>query len=330
MKIPRFLFLLFVLLIFFSAGGFWLTERLGLLEAFYLTVQTVWTVGFGDVAPKTVPGRVLAIFVVAIGSSLGIYLIGELIGFLASQTRFEELRKKKMQKRINQLQDHIILCGVGRVGGQAARQLWASQETFVAIDIRREAIVSLGKDVPHLVGDANEEEILLRAGIKKAKGLIAALPSDAENVFLTLTARGLNPTLEIVARAERPESVNKLKRAGASKVVSVAEIGGRRMALAVIRPMGISFVEQLFTSEPGPLKTEELILPSTFSSEETLSDLYFKQKNPVLILAIKRGADLLAPPSPEEVLKGGDVLLLAGSAAALNELRSRLRPDGQQ
>ena len=214
-----------------STVGYMLLESFTVLEALYMVIITLSTVGYGEVRELSTAGRILTLCLIVGGVGTVGFVLGRLLDFMMERRVGGSARRRKMQKILGELRDHFIICGFGRVGRQITEEFREHGVPFAVIDNNPESIEELAmSEIPHVAGEVANDDILEEAGIRRAKGLVAAVDSDAENVFVTLTARVLNPSLFIVARASEPETEAKLKKAGANRVVSPYVIGGRRMA----------------------------------------------------------------------------------------------------
>ena len=259
---------LLVLLLLVTSGtaGYMIIEGWRFLDAFYMTIITIGTVGFQEVHPLSDSGKIFTILLIIFGVSVLGYAVSKLV-----QTMFEGqfqrfLGRKKVEKSIDKLRDHYIVCGYGRIGSLICREFAAKPIPFVVVENSLAVLERLEEDkVLFLRGNATEDETLLRAGIKRAKGLVSVVTSDTENVYITLTARGLNPELYILARSGESGSDIKLKRAGANKVVSPYHIGGSRMAQAILRPNVVDFIEIATGREHMDLQMEEIFIPETLA-----------------------------------------------------------------
>lgn len=223
---------------------------------------------------------------------------------------------------IDQLKDHYIICAYGRVGRTAAQEFREQNAPCMTIEIREDLVPPMEEHgIPYLLGDPTEESVLMQAGIDRALGLVCAVDSDAVNVYITLTARAINPRLSIVARASNPESVDKLLRAGADRVVSPYSLSGKRMAFLALRPSVVDFVDMV-TVAPD-LRIEEIIVgPGSSLDGQTVARATSSQRG-VTILAVKKGqGDLIASPPQDTVLEAADLVIALGPVTALNGMAS--------
>jgi voltage-gated potassium channel len=250
------------------------------------------------------------------------YAFGNVVSLVVDGHLSNLMGRSKMNKKISNLKDHIIICGAGRVGQHVITRLVQEKEPFVVIDRNGEITRDLpGDGILTIIDDATEDEVLLAAGIKRAKGLIATLPGDADNVFVTLTAKELNPNVRIVARGERAESKSKLLRAGADKVISPSVIGGRRMAISVLKPVSVDFVETLIHKKGVEIELEEIVNSASSSlTGKTLKDSMIKQHTGTMIVAIKRDEEIISNPTAEEIIMAGDLLIAIGTRPQLAQL----------
>jgi voltage-gated potassium channel len=221
----------------FGTSGYYFVEHMPLFESFYMTVITISTVGYAEIMPLTQSGRALTIIIIILGITVGAYTIGMLVRAFIEGELLKIFGRKLVQKQVSKLKNHYIVCGFGRIGRIICNELAADDVDFVVIEQDPVIIEKIeSKNYLFLEMDATSEEALLNAGIMKAKGIATALRSDANNVFITLTAKGLRPDIYILARASHENNEDKLSRAGASRVVSPHLIGGKRMAQVLKRP----------------------------------------------------------------------------------------------
>lgn len=237
-----------------------------------------------------------------------------------------------MEKKISNLKDHIILCGAGRVGHHVISRLTTEKVPFVVIDKNEEIIERLKQEGILVINDdATKDEVLHKAGINKAKGLITALHGDADNVFVTLTSKQLNPDAKVVARADLAESKPKLLRAGADKVISPSVIGGRRMAISILKPVSVEFVETLIHKNDIEFELEEIITSDNSPLVgKTLKESKIKQYTGSMVIAIKRNEDIITNPDADNVIEKGDLLIAIGTRPQLAKLEKLASQSGDR
>ena len=307
--------------------GFMLLEKCTFLDAAWLTFTTLSTVGYGDVIPKTVAGRYFNLLLIVFGVGVIAQLMALCIGFIVEGKLNEVLGRSNMEKKIDSLKNHIILCGAGKIGENVADILKRENVDFVIID-KDEKIIEQYRlqDCLVMKGDATKDEILQKAGIKRAYGLIATLSSDAENVFVTLTARELNAKLFIVARAIFKESESKLKIAGADRVILPAAIGGAQIASMMLNPLMTDFLEKVLIGREKRFSIEEIKIPNYSNMVgKNIKDSNIKKDTGCLIICIIRQGVIINNPAAEEVLNAGDDLLVLGTVKQLDDLKEKLQ-----
>ncbi len=318
----KFAMLIVVVVFFISFIGFMLIEGLAPLDAAYLTVATLATVGYGDIHPNTAAGKLFSMAVVLVGVGAVYYTFVLAVSMVVEGQMKDFWGKRSMKKQIAGLKNHIIVCGAGRVGVNAVKRLRHEAEPLVIVE-KDEALCEplMAQKLLVVNGDATLDEVLLEAGIQRAKGIITALPHDADNVYVTLTAKSLNPHLVIVARAERPEAEEKLRRAGATTVIFPAVMGGRQMVTAMTRPVIMDFVENVFYNQELHLDIAEIrVALGSALVGNTLFGNKIKERYDAIVVAMKRGEELLTNPSAEAVIHGGDVLIVLGQRGQLSRL----------
>ena len=295
-------------------------------DAAYMTAITLSTVGFKEVVPLSGAGRLWTVVVIVFGVatvSFAFTLLNTL--FISGAMR----ERRKMQSEIEKMRDHVILCGYGRMGALTVAELRKEATPVVVIE-RSAEIESLlaGDEIPCVIGDATEEETLLAAGLHRARALVAALPHDADNVYVTLTAHTLCPELQIIARAELPSTESKLERAGASRVICPQIVGARKISNILHRPNVVDFVE--VAAHGGDLEMDEYVIGSQSAlAGATLQDSLIRQQTGAIVVAIKRAdGETLYNPKPEVVLAAGDTLIIVGKAGVSDQL-SRIDPNSR-
>lgn len=317
-----FTFLALLVTLFLGTAGIMLTEHFSLAQAIYLTVQTITTVGYGDMEVHSNAGHIVLIFLMLGGVGVMLYFTGLIMAFLIEGQLAGVYGRRKMNKKIKQLQDHIIVCGAGRVGRQVLYRLRKEGAQCVVIEEQEDLanqLIEEGFLVIH--SDATQDETLKKAYIDKAKGLIAALPEDALNVFVTLTAKGLNPDIHVVARMDKLESEKKLLRAGADKVISPAILGGWRMAMSILKPISVEYIDTVIHDHNIEMEMEELrIDQGSCLVGQTLSTSGIKQQTGAMVLAILRDNRVISNPGAEEEILQGDLLIVIGLKEQLHRL----------
>lgn len=312
----------FIAIIIIGIIGFMYIEKYDLMKAAWLTITTLATVGYGNFVPETVTGQIFNLLLIIVGVGVVAYTLGEFVGLVVEGHLRDIMGRRQMYKKIARIGEHIIICGAGRIGENVINRLSQENVAFVVVDKDEKVARKLVEDGYLVIqGDASDDSILEQAGIKRARGLIAALSNDADNVFVTLTAKGLNPSLFVVARAGQKETEGKLKRAGADRVILPAAIGGVKMAAVVLRPFITDFVDTVLHETAMPLEIEEIRVNS--SSElvgKAIKCSRVKEESGALIIAIKRGEQLLTNPSVEEIIQEGDELIVIGSTEQLARL----------
>ncbi len=312
------------LILFCGTFGYMLLENTSLLEGLYLTVITITTVGYGDIVPIHPAGRVFTVFLVFSGFGYVMYLFSRITELMVEGRLQQIVGRRKMHKKIAQLKDHYIVCGFGRIGMEICSILRENNRPFVVIERDKEVVKEIEK-IGHieLMGEASDDDVLRAAGIKKARGLIAVVSSDADNVYITLTARGLNPDLFILSRSSGSRGVGrKLKRAGASRVISPYSIGAHRMAQLIVRPTVIDFIDLAMQATEFGLRMEELIVSDNASfAGKTLMKSGLRKKYDIIVVAIKReGESMIFNPKPDTLIMVGDILILIGDSNHISEL----------
>ena len=316
------------LIVSMATVGYMLVEKMSFLDALYMTVITLTTVGFGEIKPLSDSGRILTMTVLISGLGVVGYLIGSLTQMVVEGQLLHVLGRKKLEKQIKALKGHVIVCGYGRVGRIICEEIRKYKKfPLVVIEKNSELTARIeGSDQLYILGDATEEENLLQAGILSAKALVSALDSEADNVYITLTAKGLNSKLFVLARAGKIGSEKKLLRAGADRVVSPSQIAGFRMAQALLRPTVTEFIDFATLDTEIELKMEEIpVTPDSNLVDVTLVDSGIRQKLDLIIVAIKKASgEMLFNPASHAEIQIGDTLIALGKKQSLVRLAEML------
>jgi voltage-gated potassium channel len=294
----------------------------GLLDAVYQTVTTVTTVGFREVKPLTAAGQIFTMVLILAGVGTALYTLGVLLEALIEGHLLQHMERRRMDRAIAQMTGHVIICGWGRVGRASARYLTATGQQVVVVD--RDASRLAGIGYPTVIGDVTNDEVLETAGITRARALIAALDTDADNVYGTLSARALRPDLVIIARARTEASKSKLIRAGANRAVNPQLIGGRRMAAFALQPDVAEFLDVVMHDESLEFRIEQVELGADSPLVgRTLGDVGLVENTGVLLLAIRTAdtREFQANPSQDVKLSHGDVLIAVGTPAQFSAVR---------
>jgi voltage-gated potassium channel len=325
-KIAQWTACLLALLLIGSLGFMWL-EGWDFFDSLYMTVTTLTTVGYGEIHPLDRLGRLYNMVLILTGMGVMFYIVGSLARVLIEGELQTVLGRRKLIKDIKRLKNHYIICGFGRIGEIIARQLKGRGLALLIIDKAPDQIARLEElGYYSISGDATRDEVLLEAGIERAKGLVAVVASDADNVYIVLTARSLNPQLFIVARGEEPGSDQKLIRAGADKVESPHQMGGQKMAHTILHPTVVTFME-LAMKEGVEWSMEEIAVGQTSALLGVqLADSGIRQKLDLILVAIKRAdGEMLFNPSHETPILAGDTLIALGLRKNLDALEQMVQ-----
>lgn len=307
--------------------GYTLIEGWSLLEAFYMLVITLSTVGFKEVHELSDTGRLLTMVLIISGVGTAVYAVGTFGEMIVEGQIFGYRRKKRMQKKIKDMNNHYVICGFGRVGHQVAKELEAEEIPYLVIDLKEATAVELEpRGIPYLIGNASANGMLQKAGVEKAKGLMSCADSDEENVFVTLSARVLNRDLHIVARASGRDTEEKLKIAGANRTISPYFISGRRMAALATRPVASDFLDMVMHGEHLEFNLREFrVKDKSHMIGKSLEDAKIRQRSGATVLAIRKADEAfnLQPIAVSKVEKG-DILVVIGTQEQLEMLEKMI------
>ncbi|GIV76073.1 NAD-binding protein [Litorilinea aerophila] len=324
------IFTLVVLLAVGTLGYMWL-EGWSWREALFMTIITLSTVGYGEVRPLSPEGQVFSMILILLGVGGAAYTFSTVTDYIVAGELRGVLRRRRTLRTIRKMHKHYIICGYGRVGRQVVEGLRANRFSVVVIDADPDVAAELDeKDIPHIIGDAADEEVLIQAGIDRASGLCTCLPSDATNVFTILSARTLNPDVYIVSRSNFYESEKKLRMAGADHVINPYWITGHRMAAQLLHPGVVEFLDVIMRQGELELRIEEIrISQDSPLAGKTLGQCQVRTETGVNVLAIRcHDGQIVTSPGPEYPLQVGDALIGLGTVAQLTKL-ARLAGDNR-
>lgn len=317
--------------------GYMIIEDMTFTQAVYMTIITVATVGFKEVNPLSELGMWFTSFLIVISFGIFVYAVTSFARYIIDGVMRSYYRDRKVARKIKRLSNHVIICGFGRNGSQAAYDLTMHKVPFIVIENNLEIIEGLrdSMDILYIEGDATQDDVLEHAGIKEARALITTLPVDADNLYVVLTAKGINPGIKIISRASNENSDMKLKRAGASNVIMPDRVGGQRMAKLIIQPDVVEFVDYIMLQEPDNVFLEELTcenLASCFDGRE-ISQLDIRNRSGANIIGLRKAdRTYIINPSQDVILHSSDRLFVLGTVSQINQLRSIIAtesdPDG--
>jgi len=307
--------------------AFHTVEGWSILDSVYVTAQTVTTVGFGDVTPKTTLGRAFTTVFMMVGVGVVLYALTSTVQSIVQSELVATFGQRRRSRKMSKLRNHFIICGAGRVGSHLVKSLLGTHDTFIVIERDPQKVAELTDlGVVVLVRDATLEETLREAGVEHARGLAACLPNDADNVYVVLTARDLNARLHIVARAAEEQAEAKLIRAGANRVVAPTIIGGHRMATALTKPAVDDFLDSITANKLG-LAFEQLEVDAeSILAGRKLVETNIRSELEIVVVSIRRAdGQVIFNPSGDTTVEGGDMLIAIGSAEALMKLNALAR-----
>jgi len=311
----------------FGYWWLWQDSNASLIDALYMTWITIATIGYMEVHPLNETGRIFTILLSIAGISSLFYILSVFMENLFIMQLHNFRGKKKKMKEIEKYENHIIIIGYGRVGQLAAKVMLEREEKFVVVDddFVEEDVVHLKHNLLRVTGDATEDAVLIKAGIRKARGLIVATGNSATTVFVVLSAKVLNPDIFIVARADEDSDKEKLKRAGANRVVNPYSIGGQRMANLMINQHVVDFLETSFGVGTGHLKIENIQLPDKCKwADKTLREIDFRQQFGVSILAVVRSGKPITNPGGNFKIKDEDQFIMMGTEEELKKIEKAI------
>lgn len=334
MRPPQHFLIIAALLVFTIAAGtlgFEMIEGWSFMDALYMTVITIATVGYQEIRPLGEAGRAFNMILIFFGLGTTTYVAASVVRFMVEGRIRAIMGRRRLDRRIGRLRGHYIICGYGRIGRILCRTLQQKPVALVAVEKNPDLIPAMEQDrVLFIQGEATSEDVLQRAGIERAKGLVAVLATDTDNVFLVLTARQLAPQLMIIARASREESKSKLRAAGANIVESPYEMGAFRLAQRILRPAVTRFLESAFSDARRDIQMEELAVShDSVLAHLSLKDSGIRQKYNLIIIAIKNSdGAMFFNPSFETTIRPGDTVIAVGEVENLDRLEKVLYPPG--
>lgn len=312
-----------VIILAVGTFGYRFIEGWTLLESLYMTVITITTIGFKEVHDLGPHGEVFTISIIVLGMGVTAYLLLAATRFVVEGEVSNILSRRRYMKAVERLKDHFIICGYGRMGSFVCNQLKERGIPFVVIEHRQQIQDTLVQDGHLFVpGDATKEQTLVAAGIKHARGLVALLDSDAGNVYVVLSARRLNPDIDIIARAGEEEAVEKLDLAGANRVISPYAIGGMRLVLGILKPKVMNFVELALDHKKLDIDLEEIGIAETspYCGQRLMDAGIRKELNLIIVSIIKHHGQMVFNPGPDTVIEAKDTLIAMGERNSLKTL----------
>lgn len=322
-------FLVMIIIIFLGTVGFSIVENWNWLDSLYMTLITVTTVGFGEVHPLSENGRIITLLILVGGLITFSVGVSTLTRFVVEKELGGILWRRRMEKDIKNIKNHVIICGGGDTGKITIKEFIRSKQKFVLIEKDPETINQLREIFPEMLiveGDATKDEVLQEAGIENAKGVITTLSSDTENLFVTISAKTLNKNIQMVARAVDEDTQSKLYQVGADYVIAPNIIEGLRMASVMLRPTVVSFLEVMTLGEDIDLFLEEVLIQSAAKmKDKTLAEAQIPQKIGLIVIAMRKNdGKFLYNPKSDTMLDAGDALIVLGKPSQVDKLRRYL------
>jgi voltage-gated potassium channel len=321
---------LLVMVLLFGVFGYRFISDYNWIDAFYMTIITVTTVGFSEVRPLDAEAKIFTVVLIITSVFIFAFAISVITEYVLSRNSLQLLKKKRVKNRIDSLNNHVIICGFGRNGNQAAERLKAYNRPFVVIERNKEVIEKFEEDILFVEGDANEDDTLIEAGIDRAQFLITAMPDDAANLFVVLSARQLNKKLFIISRASQLTSQKKLRLAGADKVIMPDKIGGDHMASLVVMPDLITFMDKLSTEGEHTTNLEEVTIENFMAQidNHSLRDLDLRNKTGCTIIGyIEPNGNYIINPEADLKLEPHGKVIVLGRPEQIKKLNEMFHLD---
>jgi voltage-gated potassium channel len=317
--------LLLLIVIVAGTAGYVLLEHWHWFDAFYVTITTITTIGGGEPTPMNVAGKAWTIVVVAVGFGVLTYTLLRLLSYTLEGRLQSAVVAQRARLRVSKMTGHFILCGFGRVGSEIAHLFTQEGIPFAIVDIKPDSLErAAGEGFTTINGDAAEAATLRAAGVERARGLLAAMDNDEANIYVTLSARVLNPNLFIIARANRRDAESKLRLAGASRIISPYEIGGRRMASLAMRPTAVEFVDTVLVASNSRLVLEDFTIPEESAWSGQAIAALAPEGGDIVILALKRAGTMHFRPSLQTPLEVRDEIVAAGPLEGIRAFDQRV------
>jgi len=322
--------IIYLLLLILIVGtlGYHFIEGWSFFDSLYMSVITLATVGYGETHPLTIAGRVFTIFLILGGMGIILFGISELTQFIVQGGIGGILRRRKMERTVKKISHHYILCGAGKNGHYVLEELLRTKRKVVAVEKDPKKVqILIDRGIPTVEGDASNDNVLRSAGIDRALGLVSTLPEDKDNLFVVITARGLNPKLRIVAKVDEIEVREKFFRSGANSAVSAPYIGGLRMASELIRPDTTTFLDSMMRDNSSLRVDEVTIGPTTNYRGKPITSCDVLASSDIVLVSLRRGIgerNFIFNPPPSTVVHTGDTLIVIGNPEQLEILRGKL------
>ena len=321
-------FIVTQILLLMGSVGYILIEEWSFFDALYMTVITIATVGYGEIHELSKEGRIFTVFLIMSSFGVVAFIVASISQAIIAVQLRKILGRRKLERTVKRQKDHFIICGYGRIGSFIAKEFNDEHVPFVVVEKSEETIKLLEEDgFPYVEGDATEDEILIRAGVEKATGLIAAVQSDADNLYITLSARTLNPNLFILSRADEASAEKKLFSAGANRVISPYLMGAARIVNAVLRPNVVEFVDLVVQRKHLELQLEEVTVEDDNRFKgKPLRDSGIRRDLGLIVVAIKKeSGKMVFNPSSESIIEKGDILIVLGERKQLEMLEKLVK-----
>lgn len=317
--------ILILIVIFSGILGYVSLEHYTFLDAFYMTIITISTVGFKEIYPLSTAGKLFTSFLIIISFGTFAYAISTITTYILEGEFNKYLKGMKLNKSISKINEHVIICGYGRNGQQAAQELKNHNTPFIVIERNHEIVEKNNDEILIIEADATRDEILDKAGITRAKALISTLPKDSDNLFIVLTARGKNKKLKIISRASDDNSLSKLKIAGADNVIMPDKIGGAHMASLVIKPDVVEFLNHIIGQSTGSIQLEEVtfeLLPDEYKNK-SIKELAIRNKSGANIVGFKTpDGEYIINPSPDTIIQAKTKIFVLGRKKQIDKFKS--------